>query len=357
MKKMITISVVLLMITGTTVAMGLEKPAPMKGIVASVNDSEKTFEMKVNDDLFTVKTFEKTRFLSDMKPADFGIVVTDVELTVIGKVDRDTKTIDAIIVASGKIEAPPEAPKPNFAAAGTVKEVGENSFTFANDKGEVKVVVNEKTKYISKEGQKTFADIQTNVELTVTGSLDKEAMEVKAFVILWGRKEKEEKKPEPIVGKATNIDAQASTFTLSNKKGDLKVVITDNTRFMPKDKTLADIKDGDTVSVLGKIDKDAGTIEAQAIMIGKPEKNEGPKPVVGVASEINLEAGTFTMTAEDGKTIKVAWSEKTKFFLGKEPKTAEDLTDGATVAVVGKIDGDTLNANLVSLDGRLPKKP
>ncbi len=357
MKKMITLSVILLMIAGTTVAMGLEKPAPVKGIVTSVNDTGKTFEMKVEDELFTVKTFEKTKFLSDMKQVDFGIVQADAELNVIGKVDKKAKIIDAIIVASGTIEPPPDVPKPNFMAVGSVKDVGDNSFTFANDKGEVKVVVNEKTRYVSKEGQKSFADIVANLELTITGSLDKETKEVSAIVILWGKKEKEEPKPEPVVGKASNIDSQANTFTLTTKKGDLLVTVNENTKFMPKDKTFADIKDGDTVSVLGKVDKDAGTIEAQAIMIGKPEKNEGPKPVLGVVSEIDRDASSFILTAEDGKTVKVVWSDKTRFFLGKEPKTAQDLTDGSTIAVVGKIDGDTLNAILVSLDGKLPKKP
>jgi hypothetical protein len=93
------------------------------------------------------------------------------------------------------------------------------------------------------------------------------------------------------------------------------------------------------------------------VFVGKPEKGDGPRPVVGKASNIDKSAMTFTLTAEDGKTVTVAWSEKTKFFLGKEAKSADDLEDGATVAVIGKLDGETLNAILVSLDGKLPKKP
>lgn len=357
MKKLLTIAVLIALIATTFSVLAVEKPAPIKAKVTSVNVDDKTFVISFKDDELTVKTGEKTKFLLDMKPSDFSIIVADVDVTIIGKVNKDDKTINAVIVAVGKFELP----KPDFIAAGIVKDLGDNSFSLENDKGTVTVNVSDKTKYLSKEGAKSFADLTNDTEVTVTGTFDKDANVVNAMIVFWGKKDEGgggggDKKPAPISGKASNINSDDKTFTLTNEKGDLTVTVTDETKFMPKDKTFADIKDGEDVAVVGEIDIDAKTMTAKIVMIGKPDK-PGVKPVIGTVSSINNESKTFELTVDDGKTVNVTWSDKTKFFLQKEQKTADDLKDGATIAVVGKLDGETLNAILISLDGKLPKKP
>ena len=360
MKKLFSILAIVAVFATSFAVMAVEKPAPIKGTVTSVNADDKSFTISFKDDELTVKTGEKTKFLSDMKPSDFSIIVADVDVTIVGKVNKDEKTVNAIIVAVGKFELP----KPDFIAAGTVKNLGDNTFSLENDKGTVTVNVSQKTKYLSKEGEKSFADIANDIEVTVTGNFDKDANVVNAMIVFWGKKDGGEgggggggdQKPAPISGKASNINSDAKTFTLTNDKGELTVTVTVDTKFMPKDKTFAEIKDGGDVAVVGKIDVEAKTITATIVMIGKPEK-PGIKPVIGTVSSINTDSKTFVLTADDGKTVNVTWSEKTKFFLQKEQKSADDLKDGATIAVVGKLDGDTLNAILISLDGKLPKKP
>lgn len=357
MKKILTTLTIIAIMASMAAVMAQDKPAPIKGTVASVNSDDKSFKLNFKDTVFSVTTSEKTKYFKDMKAAEFGIVVTDVEVTIVGKVNKEEKNIEAMIVAVGKFEKPGDLPKPDFSAFGKVSNLGENTFTLENEKGSVTVNTTDKTKFISKEGKKAFADLEEGTEVTVAGNLDKETKTVTALVVFWGKKDKEDDKPQPVVGKASNVNVDAGTFTLTNDKGELTVKTIDKTKILPKDKTLADIADGETVAVVGKINIEEKTIEAVVITIGKPDKDKVPKPVTGTVGSINKDSMTFTLTAEDGKTVKVSWSDKTKFFLGKEKKTADDLSDGATIAVMGKVEDDVLKAILVSLDGKLPKKP
>ena len=357
MKKILTTLTIVAIMASMTVVMAKDGPVPMKGTVVSVNTSDKTFAFNFKDTEFSVTTSEKTKYFKDMVAADFDIVEADIEVTLVGKVNKEEKTIAAIIVSVGKLEKPGDLPKPDFSAFGTVSNLGDKTFTLTNDKGSVTVNTNDKTKFVSKDGQKSFSDLSDGIEVTVTGNLDKETKTVTALVVFLGKREKNDDKPQAVVGKASNINADAGTFTLTNDKGELTVTTTDKTRILPKGKTLADITDGETVTVAGKINIDEKTIEALVITIGKPDADKMPKQVIGVVSGIDKDTMTFTLTGGDGKTAKVSWSDKTKFFLGKEKKTADDLSDGATVAVVGRIEDEVLNAILVSLDGKLPKKP
>jgi hypothetical protein len=362
MKKILTV-LMLIILTATAVAvMAKDMPAPIKGKVASVNAQEKSFTMMLKDVEFTVMTSEKTRFLKDMERADFGIVAADVELAVVGKVNKEEKTINAIAVFVGEIKKPEGEDKPNFTAFGTVGNIGQNSFMLSNEKGEVAVNTSEKTKFVSKEGAKTFADLSDGLDVTIAGMLDKETKTVEAVFVYWGRKDRKDDdrggdKPRPIMGKASNVNVDEGSFTFTTEKGELTVNVVEKTKILPKGKTLADIADGEKVAVVGKVDKESMTIKAAIITIGKPEKEDGPKQIVGKVSSIDTTAMTFTVTSDKGKTVTVSWSDKTKFFLGKEPKSSIDLTDGAMIAVVGKLDGDVLRAILISLDGKLPKKP
>lgn len=357
MKKILITLTIIAIMTSMAAVMAQDKPAPIKGTVVSVNSDDKSFKLNFKDTEFTVTTSDKTKYFKDMVAAEFDIVEADAEVSLIGKVNKEEKTINAMIVAVGKLEKPGDLPKPDFSAFGTVSGLGDQTFTLTNDKGSVTVNTNDKTKFVSKDGQKSFSDLTDGTEVTVAGNLDKETKTVTALVVFWGKREKDDDKPQAIMGKASNINAEAGTFTLTNDKGELTVTTTDKTKILPKGKTLADITDGETVAVIGKINIEEKTMEAAVVTIGKPDKDKGSKPVTGIVGSIDKESKTFTLTAEDGKTVKVVWSDKTKFFLGKEKKTADDLTDGATIAVVGKIEDEVLNAILVSLDGKLPKKP
>lgn len=357
MKKILATLTIMAVMVSMTAVMAQDKPAPIKGTVVSVNAVDKTFKINFKDMEFSVTTSDKTKYFKDMVAAEFDIIEADIEVTLVGKVNKEEKTIAAVIISVGKLEKPGDLPKPDFSAFGTVSDLGDQTFTLTNDKGSVTVNTNDKTKFVSKDGQKSFSDLADGTEVTVAGNLDKETKTVTALVVLWGKREKDDDKPQAVVGKASNVNADAGTFTITNDKGELTVTTTDKTKILPKGKTLADITDGETVAVAGKINIEEKTIEAVVITIGKPDTDKMPKPVTGTVGSIDKTAMTFTLTAEDGKTVKVSWSDKTKFFLGKEKKTADDLTDGATIAVVGKIEDDVLNAILVSLDGKLPKKP
>jgi hypothetical protein len=55
--------------------------------------------------------------------------------------------------------------------------------------------------------------------------------------------------PKQATGEVAAVDAKANTITVKAKKGDVTVSVTDKTKFMPKGKTIADVKAGDKVTV------------------------------------------------------------------------------------------------------------
>lgn len=97
---------------------------------------------------------------------------------------------------------------------------------------------------------------------------------------------KEEKKAEKkaaakqITGEVTAVDAKANTITVKSKKAEVTVTVDDKTKFMPKGKTMADVKAGEKVMVKyteaeGK--NTAKSVKIEAAKKAKAEKKEEKK--------------------------------------------------------------------------------
>jgi hypothetical protein len=75
-----------------------------------------------------------------------------------------------------------------------------------------------------------------------------------------------------ITGEVTAVDAKANTVTVKSKKAEVTVSIDDKTKFTPKGKTIADVKDGEKVMV--KYTEADGKNTAKIVKIKESKKAE-----------------------------------------------------------------------------------
>lgn len=228
----------------------------------------------------------------------------------------------------------------------------------------------DKTDFIF-EGKKTTSDqLKNDVQVLVLAIQDDDGVSLDAVIVAWGEapgKDPKDPGKEPGEGRQTpTIFGKLNNFNRSTKTLDLiakdpqgnevifKVTYREETKFV-REKKLAkpeDFTDGEEITVAGKIDINAKTIDALLIVLGKveapkdPGKDPGgdkqPPTVIGIIKQFNLEGLTFKLVSKDpqGKEIifEVVFSKETKFFVEKKPVAPSEFKNGDTVTVAGRID-------------------
>jgi hypothetical protein len=153
-----------------------------------------------------------------------------------------------------------------------------------------------------------------------------------------------------VEGVLKDFDTENNTFKLDtvnqeNEKITISFTYLDKTVFIRNQEksTEKDFENGEKVNVAGKINFEENTGEAYVVCFGAfPDRDPGKPPMIkGVISEINTEAKTFTLTAEDPENNAIAFSaiylDRTKFMRDQEVAKASDFKDGEEVTVMGMI--------------------
>jgi cytochrome c-type biogenesis protein CcmE len=252
--------------------------------------------------------------------------------------------------------------------AGKVSEISQENKSFkltTTDKTWV-VTWTEKTDFIF-EGKKTTPDqLKNDVSILVIGIEQEGLSSLEAVIIAWGElpggkdpgKDPGEGRQTPMLfGKMSNLNIRGKSFSIQGKdpKG-TEVTFTvnykDETKFV-RNKQLAkpeDFKDGEEVTVAGKIDPDKKTIEAILVVLGKVEQpggpGEGKQPpmIFGIISRFNYEGKAFQLKTKDPKqkdvVFEVYYNKETKFFKDKKQVLPSDFKIGDEVTVAGKINSE-----------------
>lgn len=106
-------------------------------------------------------------------------------------------------------------------------------------------------------------------------------------------------------GEVTAVDAKANTITVKAKKGDVTVSADDKTKFMPKGKTIADVKAGDKVKVTYTEADGKMTAKSVTIMPAAKKKEEKKE-----AAPAKKEAAPAAPAAPEKKDAPAAPAKK-----------------------------------------------
>lgn len=161
----------------------------------------------------------------------------------------------------------------------------------------------------------------------------------------------------PVAG--TIAEVTADHLTLKTDNGETyKVFISANTRFM-KDRqpvSASDLKVGDVVFTMGKLDENAKTVGAVMVAVLDPERakqmremqaNYGKTWVAGKITAI--QETTITITGRDDKTFQLAVDENTSFRKRRDSITLADVKVGDMVSAKGAAKSGTFAVTELSV--------
>jgi ribosomal protein S1 len=98
-------------------------------------------------------------------------------------------------------------------------------------------------------------------------------------------------KTATVTGEVTAVDATANTLTVKGKKGEVTITVDDKTK-LPKGKTLADIKQGDNVTV--KYSEVEGKNTAKSVAMKAAPMKKGEKKEKKEAAPMEKKEATPT---------------------------------------------------------------
>lgn len=240
-----------------------------------------------------------------------------------------------------------------------------------------KVVWDDKTNFIADGKKATPDDLKDDVEVMVAGKPVGEEKTINAVLVAWGRMPEGrgpgEDQPIPnIFGVMSEMNLTEKTFKLETKdRQGSSVIFTvtyqERTAFI-RDKKQAkpeDFKDGEEVTVAGRVNREDKTILAMAVVLGKVEPppedpgDRGPdtppgapykaKGVKGIVTEINLDKNQFTMETKKQVLITIQFHDWTDFVKNGLFVMPSHLQKEDKVTVYGPIDAEnkTIDAHYV----------
>ncbi len=147
-----------------------------------------------------------------------------------------------------------------------------------------------------------------------------------------------------LIGTVSAISAP--TISVSSWLGTWSVN-TANATFAPLDsETIADIHVGDAVAVSGTL---GSGMTVNATEVADRSLEADAKAHVGTIQNLNVSAGTFSLTGKEGKILTVASTSNTKVFVDGSASLFANLANNMRVMVSGTLNNvtQTINANVI----------
>ncbi|MBS1249764.1 MAG: hypothetical protein MAG431_01348 [Chloroflexi bacterium] len=231
-------------------------------------------------------------------------------------------------------------------AYGEVVSVEEEAFTVQNPKGEeVTFSVDENTRFRApNEEEVTFADLEIGQKVAVIAGKDSLA---KLVLLLPDDFEPGGRFGVRKRGEITAVDVDAGTFSLQTQNGEeLTFTVDENTRYKGQLSSLDEMQVGWSAGVAAKEQED-GTLLATLVLAG-----ERPEIVKarGEVTSVDAEAGTFTLTTQDGQTLTFTVGDNTRYKGQLESLDEMQVGWSAGVAAKEQEDGNLLAVFVIAGD-------
>lgn len=254
------------------------------------------------------------------------------------------------------------------------------TFILATEKESWKVLWDEKTNFVFEGKKAQPTDLKEDLLVLVAGKPAEEEKTLQALVIAWGNNPDRKNPPGSgrdsnipnIFGKMSQLNLTDKTFRLelTDKEGNpivFQVTYHEKTTFI-RDRKQAkpeDFKDGEEVTVAGRINREDKKILAMAVILGKvelPPNNPGDrgpdsppgapykgKGVQGKVIEINYEKMQFTLQARSEILITIQYHDWTDFVKNGNFVFPKALLKDDKVIVYGPLDPEqkTIDAHYV----------
>jgi len=243
---------------------------------------------------------------------------------------------------------------------GTVKNIDYSAkkFDLVGDSN-YSVVYTDDTIFVHDGNNVEPTELKDGEKVLVSGPLSDDGKTINAHLVAWGTLPgKGDRRPPLIKGTIDKLNLESKKFDLKSKDPNgneiiINVTYTDSTKFFRdlKPSTPEDFKNGEEVTVNGKIDLDGKKIEAMAVIYGelpqqKPPGDRGPRgflknAIRGEVSGINYNAKEFTLTTLNNESIKVKYEDWTDFIKDGSFVFPDELKNGDKVNVFGPLNKDT----------------
>jgi hypothetical protein len=241
--------------------------------------------------------------------------------------------------------APAEAPRSDT-VIGEVKSINGTAFTVTTkERGDVAIQTTDRTRFRAKDNANfSLSDLKVGDRVTVQGRWQDAKLQANVVILI----------PANLRDKALGQVQSITGSTLAIIKaegGTLKVVTTAETKYHAKgiqNPTLADIKVGDIVAVIGQLNGD--TLTASHVGFHTPREKIGPAARRKISA---INGGTLTLQQPFGQTLTVTTDANTFVVKrgedGMQVIKVSDLTVGEGIAVLGvrSSDGKSIAAKVI----------
>lgn len=244
---------------------------------------------------------------------------------------------------------------------GTVKNIDYSAkkFDLIGDSNNYVVVYTDDTVFVHDGKKVESTELKDGEKVLVSGPLSDDGKTINAHTIAWGTLPGKGDKRQPLIkGTMDKLNLESKKFELktTDPNGNeiiFNVTYTDSTKFFRdlKPSKPEDFKNGEDVTVDGKIDLDGKKIEAMAVIYGKLPQQQPPgdrKPrgflknaIRGEVSVINYNAKEFTLIQTEKESIKVKYEDWTDFIKDGAFVFPEELKNGDKVNVFGPLNKET----------------
>jgi len=242
---------------------------------------------------------------------------------------------------------------------GTVKNIDYSAkkFDLVGDNN-YSVIYTDDTVFVHDGNKVEPTELKDGEKVLVSGPLSDDGKTINAHTIAWGTLPgKGDRKPPLIKGTVDKLNLESKKFELKTKDSTgneiiFTVTYTDSTKFIRdlKPSKPEEFKNGEEVTVTGKIDLNGKKIEAMAVIYGnlpqQPPGDRGPRgflknAIRGEVSVINYNAKEFTLIQTEKESIKVKYEDWTDFIKDGTFVFPEELKNGDKVNVFGPLNKET----------------
>ena len=242
---------------------------------------------------------------------------------------------------------------------GTVKNIDYSAkkFDLVGDNN-YSVIYTDDTVFVHDGNKVEPTELKDGEKVLVSGPLSDDGKTINAHIIAWGTLPgKGDRKPPLIKGTVDKLNLESKKFELKTKDPTgneiiFTVTYTDSTKFIRdlKPSKPEEFKNGEEVTVTGKIDLNGKKIEAMAVIYGnlpqQPPGDRGPRgflknAIRGEVSVINYNAKEFTLIQTEKESIKVKYEDWTDFIKDGSFVFPDELKNGDKVNVFGPLNKET----------------
>lgn len=388
MKKWITCFLAVLMSLSSVSVLYAKEAKRFNGKVTQLNIEAKTFVLTTEKESWKVLWDENTNFVFEGKKAQPTDLKEDLHVLVAGKPAEEEKTLQALVIAWGNNPDRKDPPGPgrdrdipNIFGKMTQLNLTDKTFRLELTDKEgnpivFQVTYHEKTTFIRDRKQAKPEDFKDGEEVTVAGRVNPEEKTILAMAVALGRMKlppgDDNERPPMVFGKMTGLNVAEKTFNLELKGKDGNPIIFavsyfEETKFIRNNEEAKpeDFKDGEEVTVAGRINREDKKILAMAVILGKvelPPNNPGDrgpdsppgapykgKGVQGKVVEINYEKMQFTLQARGEILITIQYHDWTDFVKNGNFVFPKALMKEDKVIVYGPLDPEqkTIDAHYV----------